>query len=96
EIDRPQLTISSSPNPCISLTQLRLTIPEGISEATLQIFDATGRTVRTLHEGSITAGMHLFQWTGKDAQGQPVPAGTYYCRAELGEQSAVSRIIRIQ
>ncbi|MCK4302740.1 MAG: hypothetical protein KAY24_00700 [Candidatus Eisenbacteria sp.] len=93
---RLSLTVSSRPNPFVSMTSLRLTIPADVSEASLTIFDASGRMIRTLHEGAIDSGMHAFSWIGKDEQGQPVPAGTYYCRAQSGEASVVTRMIRLQ
>jgi len=42
---------------------LRLAVPGNASHATLRIFDAGGRLVRTLHDGAIATGIHPFEWT---------------------------------
>jgi hypothetical protein len=86
----------SQPNPFTSSTTLHLAIPSDASRATLRVFDASGRLVRTLHDGAIQAGVHPFAWDGQDDAGQPVPAGTYYCRALAGDDAQVSKIIRVQ
>jgi hypothetical protein len=90
------LTIQNRPNPFVDLTHLRLTVPADAGEVAMRIYDSSGRVVKTLHEGGLEPGMHLFSWTANDATGQPVPAGTYFCRAECGDQKVVKRMIRIQ
>jgi flagellar basal-body rod modification protein FlgD len=47
------------------------------TQLTLEIKDATGRTVRTLTQGETAAGVRSTTWDGMDDNGQPVPAGTY-------------------
>ena len=47
------------------------------TQLTLEIKDATGRTVRTLTQGATSAGVRSSTWDGMDDNGQPVPAGTY-------------------
>jgi hypothetical protein len=89
------LMVRPSPNPFVNVTGLKLMIPTEVAEADLQIFDPSGRMVRTIHRGSIEPGMHHFTWTGNDEMGQPVPAGTYYCRAQSGEHSVVTKVLRI-
>ncbi len=86
----------SQPNPFAVATTLRLAIPSDAPHATLRVFDAAGRLVRTLHDGAIQAGVHPFAWDGQDEAGQPVPAGTYYCRALAGGEAQLVKLIRIQ
>jgi flagellar basal-body rod modification protein FlgD len=47
------------------------------ASVSLTIQDASGNTVATLGEGSQTSGSHIFQWNGKDSQGNTLPDGTY-------------------
>ncbi len=75
---------------------LRLSVPSNAPHATLRVFDAGGRLVRTLHDGVIAAGLHPFEWDGRDEAGQPAPAGTYYARAIAGDAAQVKKLIRVQ
>jgi hypothetical protein len=90
------LSLSSHPNPLVPTSSLRLAIPVGSSTANVRVFDASGRLVRTLHEGSIQPGVHQLSWTGKGDDGQALPAGAYYCRAECGEQTAVTKLLLVR
>jgi flagellar basal-body rod modification protein FlgD len=44
---------------------------------TIQIKDATGKTIRTINQGATSAGVRSVQWDGKDDNGQTVEAGKY-------------------
>lgn len=47
------------------------------SDVVATIKDKDGNTVATLYPGSMTAGVHSFQWDGTTDDGDPVPAGQY-------------------
>lgn len=65
------------PNPFNPSTELRFTLPE-YAHANLSIYNIEGRRIRVLHNGSLDAGAHLFQWKGQDDQGQAVSSGIYF------------------
>lgn len=90
------LSVSSHPNPFSPLTTLRLAIPDSDPSTRVEIFDASGRLVRTLHSGVTEPGTHLYTWVGKDNDGQPVPNGTYYCRAQCAGSQVATKVVRIQ
>lgn len=90
------LSLSSNPNPFGRATNLTMAIPAGVSEASLRIFDASGRLVQTLHQGAIEPGVHEFSWAGTDEDGQSAVAGIYYCRAQSGDQNVVTKLIRLR
>jgi hypothetical protein len=56
----------------------------------LAIYDARGRLVRRLCDGTLSAGGHQFHWDGRDEEGQQMPSGVYFCRYEI-ERKVVSR-----
>lgn len=87
------LWVSSQPNPFTLLTSIKLSLPIGTCEADILVFDTTGRLVRTIHSGSIEPGAYRFTWTGRDDSGQPLPAGTYYCRARSGGCSVATQVV---
>ena len=70
----------SEPNPAPGgRTAIRFALPRQ-GQATLALFDVAGRRVRTLLDGALAAGRHESAWDGRDAQGNPVPAGVYFYR----------------
>ena len=90
------LALESHPNPFGAGTKLSLAVPVEDPATSLRIFDAAGRLVRTVHQGALRAGVHQFDWNGLDQEGQPVPAGTYYCRAQSLGNSVVTKLLRLQ
>ncbi|MBD3235477.1 MAG: hypothetical protein GF330_02095 [Candidatus Eisenbacteria bacterium] len=85
-----------SPNPVLGMAHLQLEIPASATAARVELFDATGRSVRLLHDGDIEPGTHALRWSGCDASGQRLPAGAYYCRATCGTQSSVTQITLVR
>ena len=82
------------PNPTFSLSHIDYSVPtEGL--ATLCLFDVTGREVRTLVDGKVTAGRHKATWDGRDANGNQVPAGAYFYQLNAGGQRASKRVVRM-
>ena len=64
--------------------------------ATLQVFDSTGRLVRTLMRQPVGAGAHSVTWDGRDAAGGACPAGVYHCRLAGGGVSRSARLVLIR
>jgi len=89
------LDVESHPNPFVPLTQVRLAMPNNVEQASVRIFDSSGRLVRTLHDGPLSAGMHMLSWNGADETGAALPAGTYYCRARAAGQSSTQKLVRL-
>ncbi|MCL6622012.1 MAG: flagellar hook assembly protein FlgD [Syntrophobacterales bacterium] len=52
-------------------------LPQDARQVTVAIFDASGKTIRTLELGSQAAGLRQFTWDGKDSQGKTVADGSY-------------------
>ena len=66
------------PNPFNPITRIRFSLPER-SDVTIQIFDVSGRRVRSLRDGAMMdAGLRSVEWNGDDDRGRPVPSGAYY------------------
>jgi hypothetical protein len=62
--------------------------------ASLALYDASGRRVRTLAGGTLEAGEHSAQWDGRDDGGRKVAAGLYFARLEARGMSRTLRIVR--
>lgn len=59
------------------------------SRVTLEVFDVTGRRVRTLFNGPMITGEHVIEWNGRNDLGHILPFGIYFHRAERGGASHV-------
>ena len=72
------------PNPFNPITSLRYDLPkDGLVNIT--IFDMRGRLVKTLVNGSRTAGYNSIQWNATDDRNEPVSAGLYLYTIQTGE-----------
>ena len=69
----------ASPNPFNPLTVVRFDlVRDGFTE--LDVYDMTGRRVRGLVSGYLTAGEHQTAWDGRDDGGRPLASGVYLFR----------------
>lgn len=62
-------------------TAINFSLPQA-SEVRLNVYDLTGKLVRTLVSGAMTAGAFSARWNGRDNFGQPVAAGMYLYKLE--------------
>lgn len=76
-VDRVRLR--AAPNPFRAGTELRFALAEA-ADATLDIFDVSGRRIRSLLTGRQEAGVHVVHWDGRDQRGTEVAAGIYFAR----------------
>jgi hypothetical protein len=82
--------LAVEPNPVRGRTSVRYSLPQA-GNATLAVFDATGRMVRTVVSERLSAGEHAFVWDSRDASGRLVPAGVYHVRL-TGVASATTQL----
>ena len=69
----------AAPNPFNPQTALRFElVRDGAIE--LDVYDVSGRLVRTLFHGQLPAGMHSEIWDGRDGSGRPLASGVYLVR----------------
>jgi flagellar hook assembly protein FlgD len=62
----------------------------------LEIFDASGRRVRTLLNEFKTAGPHTCLWDGTDAMGGLVRSGVYFYSIRGGGITAEKRMVLVE
>jgi hypothetical protein len=70
----------NAPNPFNPSTDISFTVPAGGAPVTLQIFDVSGRLVRTLVDGFEAGGARTVTWHGRSDDGRPAPSGVYFYR----------------
>ncbi|MBM3332861.1 T9SS type A sorting domain-containing protein [candidate division WOR-3 bacterium] len=88
---KPSLA-SCRPNPLKSHTQISYALPTA-SNVSLQVYDVTGRTVRTLASGHQQAGNYSVSWDAKDSRGRQVPRGVYFYRLDTPGFRAVKKAV---
>ncbi len=69
------------PNPFNPETMIHFRLEAG-AQVSLQVFNARGEKIRTLLEGSLSAGPQTVSWHGRDDHGQLVTSGVYFYRIE--------------
>lgn len=84
-----------SPNPARGATTLRWSLPAA-GTAKLEVYDAAGRRVRVLHDGSATAGEHVVRFELRDGSGRALPSGVYLARLEAAGQVLVRRVSAVE
>jgi len=77
----PARILAASPNPFNPSTTISFALPED-GRARVQVFDLSGRLVRTLADRAFDAGTHALTWDGKDDRGAPAASGVYFLRME--------------
>ena len=83
------------PNPFNPATTIPLVVPVGAGDVELAIYNVLGQPVRQVWNGPLTAGEHRLGWDGRDAQGQAVAAGVYLYRLQVGEQTRVRKMVKL-
>ena len=85
-----------SPNPFISSAQISFHLrDEAVSRVSLQVYDVSGRLVRTLAQGYFDSGAHMIQWDGLDEGGKPVPSALYFCRLKTDQVVSIMKVVRV-
>ena len=74
---------ANAPNPFGPLTTIRFDLPRP-SNVRLDVYDITGRRVRTLVEETLPAGSRNIIWDGRDDRGNPTASGVYFYRFDAG------------
>ncbi len=88
--------LSAAPNPSYGDVALRFSLSES-AEVDVQIYDASGRKVRSLLNGSRTPGAWNVVWDGRNDAGQAVAPGVYFYRVTAGEEAPVGgKLIRAE
>ncbi|MCK4305777.1 MAG: S8 family serine peptidase, partial [Candidatus Eisenbacteria sp.] len=81
-----------APNPLHCTTRITLALPSS-GEVSVAVFDAPGRLIRTLYDGSLPAGRSELIWDGCDDRGALAVSGVYFIRMDANGRSSSRRVI---
>ena len=83
-----------SPNPFRTTTRIRWTMDVGRrtkNNATLRIYDSSGRLIKDLSSALVSCGMDHVSWNDKS-----VPAGVYFAQFNAGDHIYSRKIVKLQ
>jgi len=83
------------PNPMREAAELRFSLALDGSAA-LDVFDLSGRRVRSVASGVFSAGSHVARWDGRDDRGSVAPSGFYFARLTSDGQTITRPLIRLK
>ena len=83
------------PNPFNPVTILQYDLPED-ALVNITIYDMMGRQVKTLINGSQTAGYKSIQWNATNNLGEPVSAGMYIYMIQAGQFRQVKKMVLLK
>lgn len=86
--DNSNQSLSSYPNPFTNFTTVNVNVPSN-GNYVLSIYDGMGNKVKTLVNGSLTAGNYSYNWFGTNDAGMKLQSGVYVYRL-TGENVTLS------
>jgi ligand-binding sensor domain-containing protein len=83
------------PSPFNDATRIVFSVAQP-AHAQLNVFNLLGQKVKTLVNGELLAGQHALLWDGTNESGERVATGAYFCRLQIGDFSAVKRVVMVR
>ncbi len=80
------------PNPFNPTTYIEFALPRA-SDVRLDIYDITGRLVRTLVDQPMAAGDHRVEFDGRSSSGVQIATGVYFYRIQAGDYKATRKML---
>ena len=87
-----RLSLGVSPNPGSAAATFRFELPREMA-ARLEIFDAAGRRVTRVVDGTFESGLHRAIWRGRLDSGREAGPGLYYARLTTGLGTITRRFV---
>ncbi len=84
-----------SPNPFRTGTSVSYALKES-APLSIDIYNLRGQLVRQIVHANTPAGYHSVDWDGKDASGNAVSVGVYFCRMSAGKETFTRRLVLLK
>src|SRR5262249_59168501 len=84
--------LGNTPNPVSSTTRISFVMPAGAKSAELRVFDASGRQVRSFHDG-FKPGLNEIVWDATNEHGTSVSAGMYFYRLNVDKLQFTRKMV---
>ena len=86
---------SNYPNPFNPTTIIPVSIPVRMN-VTVAVYDALGRNIKILYDGSLEPGSYNFVWDGTSSLGYSVASGLYFSRLTAGKADLVRKMLLLK
>lgn len=87
-----EISMTASPNPFNPASVIRILMPRA-GRALLKVYDLSGRLIRVLLDGDMTAGRNILVWRGDNDAGGKAPAGVYAYRLTAGKRTLILKTV---
>lgn len=85
------------PNPFNPVTRIQVGIPAGYEgPVELRVYNVQGQLVKTVFEGTKSAGFHTFEWDATSNHGTPVSSGIYFARFQAGQTVLTRKMVLLK
>lgn len=91
--DSPFVRFLPERNPAHTRVGVTLVVNRAIANARIELFDVSGKRVRTLRAGALSAGTQSIDWDGRRENGAQAHTGVYFIRAQLDGHEQVKRFV---
>jgi flagellar hook assembly protein FlgD len=89
------ISAQNQPNPFNTSSTIYYSVPEsGI--VNVNIYDITGKLMKTLVNEQKSGGKHAVVWDGNDNKGIEVSPGMYFYRIQSGNHSCSGKMVRLK
>jgi hypothetical protein len=85
----------AQPNPVGEQTVVRYDLAAP-AQARLEVYDARGELIRELVAANREPGRYQVTWNRRDARGQRVAPGVYFCRMQAGAYQATLKLLLVE
>lgn len=83
------------PNPFNPSTSIDFSLDRP-TQVRLEVFNLLGQNVRTLTQGTLSAGRYRASFDATDDAGRPLPSGLYFYRLDLGTESETRKMVLLR
>jgi len=90
-----EFTVSNFPNPFNPTTQIRYVVMKP-AQVTIQVFDVTGRRIKSLVNTTQPQGKYNVTWDATDTFGNQVSTGMYFYRAQVGSDMVTGKLLYLK
>jgi len=90
-----KLTLSAYPNPFNPSTELSFSLPQE-GQVSLNVYDITGRLVKSLLDARLPAGFNKVVWDGTDYSGNGISTGVYFVRLSTINEATIRRVVLLK
>jgi len=87
--------LQNVPNPFNPTTTISFTLPERMP-ATLTVYDAEGREIARIVDGTRPAGVSEVTWNGRGSSGERVASGVYFYRLVAGDRVLTKKMLLLK